>query len=53
MERAGACATGPVKAQSTPNLISQIYIRHLEDAQKKSAEYDGYDWWFCQKPLEK
>ena len=24
-----------------------------EDAKKRLDEYDGYDWWFCHKPLEK
>ena len=26
---------------------------NIVDAEKRLKEFDGYDWWFCHKPLEK
>ena len=26
---------------------------NIADAEKRLKEFDGYDWWFCHKPLEK
>ncbi|BCG63533.1 MAG: peroxiredoxin [Methyloprofundus sp.] len=26
---------------------------NVDDANKRLDEYEGYDWWFCHKPLEK
>ena len=25
---------------------------NMKDAEERLKKYDGYDWWFCHKPLE-
>lgn len=52
-DKQGAMAAGWPENELIGDRIIVPPASNVKDAAKRLDKYDGYDWWFCHKPLEK
>ncbi len=52
-DKQGAVAAGWPENELIGDRIIVPPPTDQKTAEKRSSEYEGYDWWFCHKPLEK
>jgi peroxiredoxin (alkyl hydroperoxide reductase subunit C) len=52
-DKQGAMAAGWPDNELIGDRIIVPPASNMEDAAKRMEKYDGFDWWFCHKPLEK
>jgi len=51
-DKQGAVAAGWPENELIGDRIIVPPAKSMEDAEKRLKEYEGFDWWFCHKPLE-
>lgn len=52
-DKQGAMAAGWPENELIGDRIIVPPASNVKDAAERLDKYDGYDWWFCHKPLEK
>ena len=52
-DKQGAVSAGWPNNELIGDRIIIPPAKTVEDADKYAAKYEGYDWWFLHKPLEK
>lgn len=52
-DKQGAVPAGWPKNELIEDRIIVPPATSEEEAEKRMTQYEGYDWWFCHKPLEK
>ncbi|MEA1912161.1 MAG: peroxiredoxin [Spirochaetota bacterium] len=52
-DKQGAMAAGWPENELIGDRIIVSPASNVKDAAERLDKYDGYDWWFCHKPLEK
>ena len=52
-EKQGAVPAGWPENELIGDRIIVPPASNMKDAAERLEKYDGYDWWFCHKPLEK
>ena len=52
-EKQGAIAAGWPENELIGDRIIIPPPKDIKTAEKRMKEYEGYDWWFCHKPLKK
>jgi peroxiredoxin (alkyl hydroperoxide reductase subunit C) len=52
-DKQGAVAAGWPNNELIGDRIIVPPAKSMADAEKRLKEYEGFDWWFCHKPLEK
>ncbi len=52
-DKQGAIPAGWPNNELIGDRIIVPPANNVDDANKRLDEYDGYDWWFCHKPLKK
>lgn len=52
-DKQGAVAAGWPNNELIGDRIIVPPAKSMADAEKRLKDYEGFDWWFCHKPLEK
>jgi len=52
-DKQGAVAAGWPDNELIGDRIIVPPAKSMADAEKRMEDYEGFDWWFCHKPLEK